>query len=430
MNRRRNTNNNRKITNNNGKTNNNNTKEQMKSLKSTINNATTNDDDDDDMQYIDSLRYLKQTNLFNNNTSNGKEGNNNNNDADDDEDENENDDDDYDDDDDDNDDDDNNKYTCIDDTSGTKNINDSDEDSDVILIESDKKNQNKKIIELPGGRATISTNSYSQSLSRNQNCTGEASQHVVQYIRNYIDMLFSSVALEAMHLTQSNQRESILAIPGIVSSILEYNNIMFNSVKFCKTKVDIPEPVWYMYSVSKNELILFFDEVFYDDFCMKVGDRPVTFTNGIIPIELMNPYETDPNFQTIDSAMIHCAIIADHVAQHIIIDLMGTNKILSADIHDRFTSCGTTLHSIFFIEQNSIPMPKQEYNNYMTMLNLPTISNATQQNQIMRSTQGLINNFLMPQQFQQNQSQLHPTTDQSYQQSQQYNTTPSFRYTA
>ncbi|AYP97916.1 GrBNV gp13-like protein-like protein [Mauternbach virus] len=278
-------------------------------------------------------------------------------------------------------------------------------------------NELPSVIKLPGGSAmpmaikNVSTN------------MGEVPIEYVKYIRDYMDILFSSVAFEANSLIQMDKMESILAVPGIVNAILEYNNISFINIKYCKTTIDLFEPIWYSYNIAKSELILYFNDALYDRFCMESDDKPVLFTSGVIPIDLLNPYENDPNHDTIDSAMIHAAIAADHVAQHIISDIYQPNKPQCASIHDKFTDYGTTLTSIFFIEQNSISMPKREYNNYMTMtMNYPTMMNNNNYGSL-NSTQNLLNTFLTPQQ---NSNHLNQQPAQACNDN---NSMPTFRYT-
>jgi len=280
------------------------------------------------------------------------------------------------------------------------------------------------VIKLPGGSA------IPMAIKNLDSSIGEVPSEYVKYVRDYMDILFSSVSFEASSLIQMDKMESIFAIPGIVNAILEYNNISFANIKYCKTTVELFEPIWYTYNIAKSELVLYFNDVLYDRFCMESDDKPVLFPSGVVPIDLLNPYENDPNHEMIDSAMIHAAIAADHVAQHIISDICQPDKPQCASIHDKFTDYGTTLTSMFFIEQNSIPMPKREYNNYMTMtMNYPTMSNSNYG--ISNSTQNLLNTILTPHQnsnqLNQQSTTLLPMTETS--QIYDNNSMPSFRYT-
>ncbi|ATY70216.1 GrBNV gp13-like protein [Tomelloso virus] len=247
-----------------------------------------------------------------------------------------------------------------------------------------------KSIQLPGGYAS---NVVPFNLSCGGSQIGEAPRETVRNIRNYMDILLNSALIEAKYLTssESSQANSMLAIPGIVSAILDYNNISFKTIKYCITRVELFEPVWYTYNVARNELILYLNEPMYEEFCSKNSRDPVIFTSGIIPLEIFNPYENNPYIDTnIQPAIIHCAIASDHVAQHIIFDLNCPKMPACADIHDRFTEFGTTLHSMFHLERSFTKMPKREYNNYLTLGSSPT------RTPLMRSTQRIIDSILPP----------------------------------
>lgn len=234
----------------------------------------------------------------------------------------------------------------------------------------DNKRRRRDTINLPGGSGTLVP--LENVINLTSSGMGEVPREVTHYIRDYIDILFSSVTLEATQIMMSNKRESIRAIPGVVRAILEYNNISFSTITMSISKQILPEPIWYYYNVLKSTLNLFVCEQFYDDFCMRNSSNPVVFTSGMIPIESLNPFETNPTMPGVDLAMMHCAIACDHVAQHIISDLMIPNKSNGSGIHEKFTDDGTTLHSMFKLEHNGTPMSKNEYCNYMTIMNTPS----------------------------------------------------------
>lgn len=257
----------------------------------------------------------------------------------------------------------------------------SDESSGDIMPEK------SSALELPGGTAK-SLNPYESNCKGSG--VGEAPRELVYNIRKYLDILLSSAVLEAKYLTSSevNKPNSIYAIPGIVSSILEYNNIAFKTIKYCITRSELFEPVWYTYSVRKNELILYINESMYEEFCSKNSRDPVIFTSGIVPVEVFNPYETNPDTNNmLEASIIHCAIASDHVAQHIISDLYGSNPASCADIHDKFGEVGTTLHSMFYLEKSCSKIPKHEYSNYLTIA-------GHSQTPMLRSTRRLIDNLV------------------------------------
>lgn len=263
------------------------------------------------------------------------------------------------------------KHFYEDDSDDIDDNEDSDELSDEIYnsnLKSRKSNRLDKspLLNLPGGLAK-SKNPYDYKCVGSG--VGEANREIVYNIRKYMDILLNSAVLEAKYLTSSEmgQSNSLLAIPGIVSAILEYNNISFRTIKYCVTRIDLYEPVWYTYNITKNELILYINEGMYEEFCSKNNNDPVIFTSGLVPIEIFNPYENNPSVDILQPSIIHCAIASDHVAQHIIYDLYCPNKVPCADIHDKFCDVGTTLHSMFYLERTCTRMPKREYSNYLTL---------------------------------------------------------------
>lgn len=220
-------------------------------------------------------------------------------------------------------------------------------------------------IQLPGGVASLASaiDQVPEHFS-----IGEMPQALVTRIRFYVDILFSSVMLESRRIINTvSKPDSSLAIPGVVTSILQYNNIEFRTIRYRITKLDLPEPVWYTIDIKRNELIIYINEAMYNDFCAKSNELKVNFTSGSIPLHLHNPISNRTPDVPIDWPMIHCAIAADHVAQHIITDLFITNKNRYADIHERFTEHGTTLHSIFKLEQICKQQHTIEFNNYLSI---------------------------------------------------------------
>nr|WAQ80012.1 GrBNV_gp13-like protein [Oryctes rhinoceros nudivirus] len=263
-----------------------------------------------------------------------------------------------------------------------------DDDADVDVIKFTSKRKSKAVdLKLPGGVAKTVA-SYSDKCMGSG--IGEAPREIVQNVRRYMDVLINSVVLEAKFITslEMEQSNSLLAIPGVVSSILEYNNISFKTIKYCVTKVDIFEPVWYTYSITKSELILYINEAMYEEFCSKNNNDPVIFTSGVIPIEIYNPYEVDPGLNIMQAPIIHCAIASDHVAQHIIYDIYCTNKVPCADIHEKFGDVGTTLHSMFHLERTCTKMPKREYSNYLTL------GGTSSSTPLLKSTQRIIESII------------------------------------
>lgn len=154
------------------------------------------------------------------------------------------------------------------------NYDDIDDDDDNIevddIYEDGKKQNNNRIIggnnnrrcsgsrnrhnhNLPG--VSSSSNSTTTPLvTRNYlSRTGEVPKSIALNVRNFLDMLVSSVLLEAQYLTslESKKVNSALAIPGVVYDILAYNNFVFQTIKYGFTKHNLPEPVWFSYDVKK-----------------------------------------------------------------------------------------------------------------------------------------------------------------------------------
>lgn len=170
------------------------------------------------------------------------------------------------------------------------------------------------------------------------------------YIRTYLDVLLSSVLIEKINLAARNKHQSELAIPNVVDNILRYNNIAFSTVRMSTTNIALPEPLWYEIDVLNNRLQLYIYQPMYDSFCMTLSDHPVILSSGIVPLDRYDPPEHCPIANsTVDSATINCAVVCDHLAQHVISEVLGPRKAEGASIHDRYNERGCTLHSMFDI---------------------------------------------------------------------------------
>lgn len=172
---------------------------------------------------------------------------------------------------------------------------------------------------------------------------------VAYHVRAYMDVLFGAVALEKIRLVKQRNRRSEFAVPNVVDSVLRYNNIAFAAIEMCWVNgTNLVEPIWYEIDAFNNRLQLYISQPLYDAFCSRQSDDPVTMASGLVPIENYDPYATCPEASgPLDKATINCAIACDHVAQHIIVDVLRKRPAVpGADIHDRFTEVGCTLHSI------------------------------------------------------------------------------------
>lgn len=203
-------------------------------------------------------------------------------------------------------------------------------------------------ITLPGGRATIDHNKIIKTGGRN---IGALPKNLTYYIRQYLDILFGAVETERVRLLQQNCYQSDIALPNVIASILQYNNITFKSITLTNTKIPLPEPLWYDIDLVNNHLSLFLYQPLYDTFCTSTTRLPVIISSGIIKLEDYNPVVSHPLArEQLDMATYNCAIMADHTAQHIISDLfLADKKVPGADIHDHYNDVGTTLHSMLEI---------------------------------------------------------------------------------
>lgn len=213
------------------------------------------------------------------------------------------------------------------------------------------------VIKLPGGYAYKSV-------------MDEVPDAVAYRVRAYLDELFGTIMLQ---VKESN--DCFDAMPIVVSNILKYNNVQFATVDMYKTNVNIPEPLWFKYRLDKRHLILYLNECMYNDYCTTTTstDVPVVWSCGHVPVDKYNPYRAHPDVSELDPAKIKCAMVCDHVAQHIIHRYYNDAPLLaSADLHERgWTRCGTTLHSMLDIEIVENPCGERNVgtaNRVLTML--------------------------------------------------------------
>lgn len=239
---------------------------------------------------------------------------------------------------------------------------DEDEDAAWDAAKKKKKDNNIRKIALPGGTGVTTVDKPEKN---NENIQSE----IVFYIRSYLDILFGSVIQEAIILSSKGCLNSEYAIPTTVSNILKYNNIMFSKVTMSTTIFELHEPLWYDMNIVNSHLHLYLYKPLYDSYCTKLSDHPVIISSGIIPLENYNPIDVNPQVQKIDAATINCAVICDHVAQHIISDVLNPNKPEGADIHEKYNLHGTTLHSMLDITCLGTQSSKEENTNFITLTN-------------------------------------------------------------
>lgn len=211
-------------------------------------------------------------------------------------------------------------------------------------------------VSLPGGRATLdSRREIGNSPTAGRNI-GALPKNLTYHIRAYLDVLLGAVEMERLRLVRLECYQSDMALPNVVASVLQYNNIAFKSITLTNTQISLPEPVWYDIDLVNNHLHLYLYQPMYDSFCTRVSRLPVIVSSGVIKLEDYNPVATHPlTRDQLDTAAYNCAIVADHVAQHIISDvLQGDKKVPGADIHDRYNDVGTTLHSMLDITATGV----------------------------------------------------------------------------
>lgn len=234
------------------------------------------------------------------------------------------------------------------------------------------------------------------SKNKTHSLVGQIPDEITYYIRSYMNILIGSVLIESERMKLNGQTNSLCAIPGIVANILNYNNVTFRTIKYCFTKILLCEPVWFHFDIEKNELILFIYEPLYDTLCSKITALPVTLSSGLLNLEKFNNSETIINnarsstslttflktndeFSTRSThyrAIFNCAIVADHVAQHILYEIFNDSCVdrKNCNLHDNYNSVGTTLHSMFEISAVSKTKKTTEEKNYFTVINNGVVS--------------------------------------------------------
>lgn len=230
---------------------------------------------------------------------------------------------------------------------------------EVAVFENSKRdtNNDNNVMKLPGGFAW-------------KTVVNEVPDTVAYRIRAYLDELFGTIMLQ---VKESNS--CFDAIPVVVNSILKYNNIQFETVDMINTRINTPEPLWFKFEIDKRHLTLYLNENMYNDYCTNnvSASVPVVWSCGHIAVENYNPYRSHPEVSDLDTAKIKCALVCDHVAQHIIHRYYKYTPLLtSAELHDDgWTKIGTTLHSMLDIEIVESPLHDQyrgTVNQVLTML--------------------------------------------------------------
>lgn len=180
----------------------------------------------------------------------------------------------------------------------------------------------------------------------------EQKEDVARQFRAYLDVLFNSAIVEAMRA-----KEVVSAIPTIVRNILAYNNILFRHVEMRKTTCDrIVEPLWFSYSVNENRLTLYLHYERYQEYVVQRTNVPVIWPDGSLRVDRYNPHSVPGSMSSmiIEPSIVMCAVVCDHVAQHIIHSIFNEERKRGgndqATLHENWTRHGTTLHSMLSLE--------------------------------------------------------------------------------
>lgn len=177
-------------------------------------------------------------------------------------------------------------------------------------------------------------------------------------IRKYLDVLFGAT----LGLVAIGEMDSLAAVPAVVREILRYNNIEFSTIVHINV-IDFPEPIWFdvdqNYNGGGGKLTLFVNEQMYEEVCRRNSNLPVTFIARQPDIEKFNPIEMEID-EPVQQAMINCAVICDHVATHIIEEIICTPDSSSPLHGPKFGRHGVTLHSLFALERFDEATPKRD----------------------------------------------------------------------
>lgn len=254
---------------------------------------------------------------------------------------------------------------------GKSNVKANNKDSRDLMQQ--KMESIRKSLELPGGSAVVKFDPKTASEQTERETAavirakilkrGEAVDEIVKGVRDYLDMLFSTTVMAGIKASSDRPEE---VIPVIVTNILAFNNIEFATVNLYRVSPGyLNEPIWYSINIAARNLTLYFDRSLFDDFAIKFGDYPVTFSDGFIAVERYNPFAQHPTIDAIRPADINYAIVCDHVCQHILSEIMQPDyraSVMHEGIHYNYRRCGTTLHSMFDVEQLRRITPNCQFN--------------------------------------------------------------------
>lgn len=236
-------------------------------------------------------------------------------------------------------------YKNDDDVNNDTNDDDDDEEDDIATrLFRRKKLKMKKKLDLPGGVAHCSKGLSSSSRYYNNSSNDDLPRSIAYAIHDYMDQVFGSI----MWFRSESFTDMI---PICVNAILSYNKIYFSGISITESpySVEMFEPIWYYIDIKKKVLRLFYSRSMINEFASNKTDVPVYYTTGRLALDKFDPPYVHENVADCDigTAAINCAVLCDHVSQHIITEILcPLPKTVS--IHDPlWNKTGCTLHSIF-----------------------------------------------------------------------------------
>lgn len=223
------------------------------------------------------------------------------------------------------------------------------------------------MIKLPGTLTTSVTSEFDRNTKTdnvllNRDFANNAPTDITRNIVRYLDEVFGSL-MRRLSGCMEDDVKAFSHMGGIVDSILRYNNIHFDTVNVreVKQEFNMPEPLWFTFNT--HTLDLFVAKSWYESYVVINTNVPVLWQCGNVAIDKFNSTDQDPIVGPLDLAKIKCIIACDHVAQHIIHDYtVNCEQLSHSDIHESWTSNGTTLHSMLDLTVYTNPEPSNDNN--------------------------------------------------------------------
>lgn len=224
------------------------------------------------------------------------------------------------------------------------------------------------MIKLPGTLTTcVVTDESNRTVNTdnvllNRDFANNAPTDITRNIVRYLDEVFGSL-MRRLSGCMEDDVKAFSHMGGIVDSILRYNNIHFDTVNVreVKQEFNMPEPLWFTFNT--HTLDLFVAKSWYESYVAINTNVPVLWQCGNVAIDRFNSTDQDPIVGPLDLAKIKCIIACDHVAQHIIHDYtVNCEQLSHSDIHESWTSTGTTLHSMLDLTVYTNPEPVNDNN--------------------------------------------------------------------